>query len=151
MARRSRAAKGAAALSAAGLIFALGFAAGSNDICSTRIGLFDRSPAIGSEIVGRASVIDGDTIEIHGTRIRLNGIDAPESAQTCEDGRGMRYWCGTKASWVLATLLASSSPTRCTLGARDRYRRFVADCVLANGTSVQRAMVAKGCFAPAFR
>nr|MBA3516675.1 thermonuclease family protein [Hyphomicrobiales bacterium] len=27
-------------------------------------------------IMGVASVIDGDTIEIHGTRIRLHGIDA---------------------------------------------------------------------------
>lgn len=34
-------------------------------------------------IVGVASVIDGDTIEIHGSRIRLFGIDAPESRQAC--------------------------------------------------------------------
>ena len=30
-------------------------------------------------MVGRASVIDGDTIDIRGTRIRFSGIDAPES------------------------------------------------------------------------
>ncbi len=29
-------------------------------------------------------MIDGDTIDIHGKRIRLHGIDAPESRQTCE-------------------------------------------------------------------
>jgi len=34
-------------------------------------------------IVGWARVIDGDTIDISGTRIRLDGIDAPESSQTC--------------------------------------------------------------------
>jgi hypothetical protein len=39
-------------------------------------------------------VIDGDTIEIHGTRIRFYGIDAPESRQTCRDGLGREYRCG---------------------------------------------------------
>ena len=41
------------------------------------------SPAKPQTISGRASVIDGDTIEIHGIRIRLFGIDAPETGQTC--------------------------------------------------------------------
>jgi endonuclease YncB( thermonuclease family) len=40
--------------------------------------------AAASDLTGRASVIDGDTIAIHGERIRLFGIDAPESRQTCE-------------------------------------------------------------------
>jgi endonuclease YncB( thermonuclease family) len=36
--------------------------------------------ALPADLIGRASIIDGDTIEVHGTRIRLWGIDAPESA-----------------------------------------------------------------------
>jgi len=39
--------------------------------------------AAAAPLIGVPSVIDGDTIEIHGQRIRLNGIAAPESAQLC--------------------------------------------------------------------
>ena len=52
------------------------------------------SPALGGEaspeIVGRASVIDGDTIDLHGVRVRLSGIDAPESAQLCRSAHSQR-------------------------------------------------------------
>lgn len=41
-----------------------------------------KSPARVS-VIGRSSVVDADTIEIHGQRIRLFGIDAPESTQFC--------------------------------------------------------------------
>lgn len=51
------------------------------------------SPAWAADIVGRASVIDGDTIDVHGTRIRFDSIDAPESRQLCQDGAGKRYRC----------------------------------------------------------
>jgi len=37
-----------------------------------------------SDLVGQASIIYGDTIEVHGQRIRLFGIDAPEHDQLCE-------------------------------------------------------------------
>lgn len=51
-------------------------------------------PASAADLVGRASVVDGDTIELHGTRIRLYRIDAPESARLCRDSQGMEYCCG---------------------------------------------------------
>jgi endonuclease YncB( thermonuclease family) len=38
---------------------------------------------LSDDLIGQASVIDGDTLEIHGMRIRLWGIDAPESSQLC--------------------------------------------------------------------
>ena len=42
-----------------------------------------RRETIQADVAGRARVIDGDTIEVPSTRIRLFGIDAPESAQGC--------------------------------------------------------------------
>jgi endonuclease YncB( thermonuclease family) len=41
------------------------------------------STAFADNLTGQASIIDGDTLEIHGTRIRLWGIDAPETNQLC--------------------------------------------------------------------
>src|SRR5690349_7808869 len=41
------------------------------------------SMAVPSTVEGIARVIDGDTLELAGERIRLWGIDAPERSQTC--------------------------------------------------------------------
>src|SRR5215213_9963631 len=49
-------------------------------------------------IIGFARVVDGDTIEIGGHRIRLEGIDAPETEQTCSDGKGLPWSCGRIAT-----------------------------------------------------
>jgi endonuclease YncB( thermonuclease family) len=60
------------------------------------------SPAVSADsVAGVASVIDGDTIEIHGERIRLFGIDAPESGQHCTRD-GVTYRCGKDAAFALA-------------------------------------------------
>ncbi|RWN61461.1 MAG: thermonuclease family protein [Mesorhizobium sp.] len=95
-------------------------------------------------IAGVASVIDGDTIEIRGQRIRFSGIDAPEAAQQCDDAKGFHYQCGAKSAAALDAFLAASRPVRCTFVTWDRYGRFVADCSRADGASVAGWMVEHG-------
>ncbi|NRP74538.1 Endonuclease YhcR [Ensifer psoraleae] len=95
-------------------------------------------------IIGRATVIDGDTLEIKGERIRLHGVDAPESWQTCEDGDGGTYRCGKEAAFALDQFLAESRPTRCEFVERDRYKRFVGVCFRADGPEVNRWLVRSG-------
>ncbi|MFC5343401.1 thermonuclease family protein (plasmid) [Brevundimonas staleyi] len=77
-------------------------------------------------IQGRASVIDGDTLEIHGRRIRLWGVDAPESRQTCE-ADGQSYRCGAAAANLLDARLRDQVVS-CFEEDIDRYDRMVARC-----------------------
>lgn len=88
-------------------------------------------------LVGRASVIDGDTIEIAGQRVRFNGIDAPESAQRCQNALGKSYACGRIAANALDEFLAAARPVTCQFVDWDQYGRFVGTCALADGRSVQ--------------
>ena len=87
-------------------------------------------PAVAvADMTGQASVIDGDTLEIHGQRIRLHGIDAPESGQLCYIG-GKRWRCGQRAALALADKIGRR-PVACAGRDRDRYGRVVAVGLLA--------------------
>lgn len=99
-------------------------------------------------MTGVASVIDGDTLEIHGERIRLFGIDACESRQLCEDASGHPYRCGQQAALALADHIGSRT-VRCEGKTRDRYGRLVAICYLGD-EDLDAWMVSQG-LALAFR
>jgi endonuclease YncB( thermonuclease family) len=89
-------------------------------------------------ITGRASVIDGDTIEIRGQRIRLWGIDAPEGRQTCSRG-GENYRCGQEAALYLADQIGDQTVVCTPQGRPDRYRRVVARCIVIVTAKLGRA------------
>ena len=99
------------------------------------------SPATYAQLSGPASVTDGDSLKVSGHRVRLHGIDAPESAQTCR-ADGKPWSCGTAATSALRKRLAGR-PVACEERDRDRYGRIVAICRIA-GKDVNAWMVAQG-------
>ena len=117
------------------------------------VGMFAFATALSAEgmaqaIIGTASVIDGDTIEIHGTRIRLYGIDAPESHQQCWRPDGTSWRCGQQAALALADRIGRAG-VRCEARGHDRYKRVIAICFKGD-EDLNRWMVASG-WAVAYR
>ena len=104
--------------------------------------LADRSLAVTATVAGPARVIDGDTIEISGERIRLEGIDAPETAQTCTSAAGLTWACGQEAGKVLRAL-TSGSDVACDSRGRDKYGRTLAICY-SGGIDLNGQMVRSG-------
>ena len=100
------------------------------------------SPALAGELIGQASVIDGDTLEIHGTRIRLWGIDAPESTQLCRGDDSLQYRCGAQAANDLDAFIARR-PVNCMPMNLDQYGRTVATCS-AGGADLGEWLVRNG-------
>ena len=97
-------------------------------------------------IVGKATVIDGDTITINKYKIRFSGIDAPEKnyrgqTQFCKGPKGV-WACGKKASSALRQLI-NGQEVQCTDEGKDRYGRTLSICY-ANGMDLQAEMVRSG-------
>ena len=88
-------------------------------------------PVSANSISGRASVIDGDTIEIRGERIRLVSVDAPESRQTCLDSRGGVWRCGQQTALALSDMIGNR-PVDCFSKGRDQYGRILGQCSVSS-------------------
>jgi endonuclease YncB( thermonuclease family) len=88
--------------------------------------------ALPGQLTVQASIVDGDTLEIHGTRIRLWGIDAPETTQLCRGDDSQQYRCGAKSANDLDAFIAGR-PVSCDPISLDQYGRTVATCSVAGG------------------
>ncbi|MDJ0387981.1 thermonuclease family protein [Roseomonas sp. E05] len=101
----------------------------------------------GAPFSGHPRVIDGDTFDLSGIRVRMQGIDALERDQQCSRGGGGRFACGTAARDALAELIGGREVT-CTPDGTLTHGRTVAVCTVPQGNGgvldLNRAMVRSG-------
>lgn len=100
------------------------------------------SLAQAAELSGVPRVVDGDTLAIGATKVRLQGIDAPETDQVCLNANGIRWTCGIDARDQLAAHVAGRE-INCTSNGVDAYKRTLAICSLA-GDDLNAWMVQQG-------
>jgi endonuclease YncB( thermonuclease family) len=101
----------------------------------------------GIPISGPVRVVDGDTLVVGGRRVRMEGIDAPEVAQTCVSSSGAPWPCGQRALEELVRLIGRQTVT-CDDRGSDKYGRTLGIC-FAGGIDLNGEMVRRG-FAWAF-
>ena len=95
-----------------------------------------------AEWTGTARVIDGDTLEVGGTRLRLAGIDAAEAAQICVGPGAVAYDCGYEARQELVRLIGDQV-VRCGGTGTDRSHQPLVVCH-AGQTNLNAEMVRSG-------
>jgi endonuclease YncB( thermonuclease family) len=98
----------------------------STDPVASAAGALSEDALPAGTLAGRVSVVDGDTLDLHGARIRLHALDAPESAQPCFVASDT-VRCGQRAAMALASWIANRS-VLCIRHDVDRYGRIVAQC-----------------------
>ncbi|VAV88445.1 Succinoglycan biosynthesis protein, partial [hydrothermal vent metagenome] len=91
---------------------------------------------------GVISVIDGDTLDVGGTRVRLHGIDAAETGQTCETAQGAEWACGAAVSREVRARY-QGRVAACEAVTMDVYGRVVALCRVG-GRDIARDLVHDG-------
>ena len=97
--------------------------------------------AQGKNIYGKAKIIDGDTIHIGNSKIRLHAIDAPETKQRCKKN-GKKWNCGLESTRFLKNLIGNDE-IKCVTNGRDKYNRYIAVC-FKNNLDLNSEMVING-------
>ena len=97
--------------------------------------------AFAKTINGKPRIIDGDTIHIKSNKIRLHGIDAPETKQTCKIGNE-EWYCGKQSTKELKKLINKQN-VECVINDVDIYNRYVAICYV-DEININQWMVKNG-------
>lgn len=98
-------------------------------------------------IIEEARIIDADTLTLCEERVRLVGIDAPETwpqQQLCLNADGMCYPCGQDATEALKEKIGADNRVSCYLDGRDIYDRALGVCFSSDGTDLNGWLVANG-------
>lgn len=103
--------------------------------------IFLVSPAF-ADFVGDIHVVDGDTLHVDDVTVRIHGIDAPETDQTCNDAQGRNWPCGVFVTEEIRRRFEGETAT-CYLIELDRYGRTVAKCFVG-GRDVGEQIVEDG-------
>jgi endonuclease YncB( thermonuclease family) len=104
--------------------------------------------AAAEELKAIPRIVDADTVYLGTIKVRLSGIDAPETDQLCLDSNGRQWSCGVAARDNLQVHSAGRLWS-CKLTGLDRYGRSLGSCSI-EGEDVSRRLVRSG-FALAFR
>jgi endonuclease YncB( thermonuclease family) len=92
-------------------------------------------------INGKPRIIDGDTIHIKNNKIRLHGIDAPETKQTCKIDNE-EWYCGKQSTKELKKLINKQN-VECVINDVDVYNRYIAICYI-DEININQWMVKNG-------
>ena len=103
--------------------------------------VFFFTQAYGKTIFGKVKIIDGDTIHIDNNKIRLHGIDAPETNQTCTKN-DLIWNCGIQSTKFLKKLIGNQEVT-CITSGKDKYKRYIGVCY-RDSLNLNREMVLNG-------
>ena len=83
-----------------------------------------------ADLTGQARIVDGDTIWIGGTKVRLHGIDAPETRQECLGRDGASYRCGEASTDSLRILVSTPEQNYTTGRSKNTPLGVMQDLVL---------------------